>query len=150
MTIEFRTLAPSEIGDAARLWGVCGLTRPWNDPEADARKALDGPTSTIIASFAGSHLIGTAMCGWDGHRGWVYYLGVDADFRRWGIGRKLIWHCEDWLGQFAAPKVQLMVRSDNDAAARFYEAIGYDEDEFRIFYRRITNKCHREQQSEAP
>ncbi|CCW19406.1 putative acetyltransferase [Sphingobium indicum BiD32] len=150
MTIELRTLVPGEVGDAARLWDACGLTRPWNDAAADARKALDGPASTIIGAFAGPRLIGTAMCGWDGHRGWIYYLGVDADFRRWGIGRKLIGHCEEWLGRFGALKVQLMVRADNADAARFYEAIGYDEDAFRFFYRRITRECHREQQSEAP
>lgn len=150
MTIEFRPLAATEIGEAVRLWEACGLTRPWNDPEADARRALDGPSSTIVASFAAGRLIGTAMCGWDGHRGWIYYLGVDDDFRLWGIGRKLIWHCEEWLGQFGAPKVQLMLRTENEAAVCFYEAIGYDEDSFRFFYRRVTSKCHREQQSEAP
>ena len=119
MTIEFRLLDPSEISDAVMLWEVCGLIRPWNDPTADALRALEGPSSTIMASFAAGHLIGTAMCGWDGHHGWIYYLGVDNVFRRWGVGRKLIWHCEDWLSQFGAPKVQLMVRAENNEAARF-------------------------------
>lgn len=150
MTIEFRPLAPSEIGDAVKLWEVCGLIRPWNDPAADALRALEGPSSTIMASYAAGQLIGTAMYGWDGHRGWIYYLGVDNDFRRWGVGRKLIWHCEDWLGQFGTPKVQLIVRAENQEAARFYEAIGYEEDSFRFFYRRTAAKRHREQQSEAP
>jgi ribosomal protein S18 acetylase RimI-like enzyme len=144
MTIEFRTLSRTEIGEAVRLWAACGLTRPWNDPEADAQRALDGPSSTIVASFFGGRLIGTAMCGWDGHRGWICYLGVDADFRRWGIGRKLIWHCEEWLGQLAAPKIHLVVRSDNDAASCFYEAIGYEEDSFRFFCRLIVTR-HRNQ-----
>ena len=93
--IGFRPLASSEIGEAVTLWEACGLTRPWNDPAADAERALHGPLSTIIGAFAGDHLIGTAMTGWDGHRGWIYYLGVEADFRRWGIGRKLIRACED-------------------------------------------------------
>ncbi|MBD3772380.1 MAG: GNAT family acetyltransferase [Rhodobacteraceae bacterium] len=150
MTIEYRLLAPSEIGDAVKLWKACGLTRPWNNPFADARRALAGPSSTIVASFAAGHLIGTAMCGWDGHRGWIYYLGVDSDFRRWGVGRELIRHCEDWLGQFGAPKVQLVVRAENNEVGRFYEAIGYEEESFRFFYRRITAKRHSEQQSEAP
>jgi len=69
MKIEFRQLSESEIGDAVKLWEACGITRPWNDPAADAQRALEGPSSTIMASFAAGHLIGTAMCGWDGHRG---------------------------------------------------------------------------------
>lgn len=143
MTIEFRALARGEVPQAVRLWEACGLTRPWNDPEADALRSLDGPTSTILATFAGEHLIGTAMCGWDGHRGWIYYLGVDQDFRRWGIGKRLVNQCEEWLSQFGAPKVQLMVRMGNDGAARFYETIGYDEDFYRIFYRPLTNRRSR-------
>lgn len=143
MTIEFRTLAASDVSDAVKLWEACELTRPWNDPVADAERSLGGPSSTIIGSFAAGHLIGTAMTSRDGHRGWIYYLAVDKDFRRWGIGRKLIWHCEEWLGQFGAPKIQLLVRAENEAAARFYEAIGYEEDSFRIFYRRF-DKDHRQ------
>lgn len=150
MTIEIRPLVDADISAALSLWEVCELTRPWNDPEADARRALQGPSSTILGTFAGDHLVATAMTGWDGHRGWIYYFCVDRDFRRWGIGRKLVQACEEWLAQFGAPKVQLMVRPENSEAARFYEAIGYDEDAFRIFYRRTTAKRHRVQQAEAP
>ncbi|WP_340267286.1 GNAT family acetyltransferase [Sphingobium mellinum] len=139
--IEVRPLASSEVDEAVKLWDACGLTRPWNDPVADAQRALNGPASTIIGAFASGHLIGTAMTGWDGHRGWIYYLGVEADFRRWGVARKLIWTCEEWLAQFDVPKVQLMVRPDNDEAARFYNAIGYEEETFRVFSRRPSKRA---------
>lgn len=149
MSIEFRVLTDMEIGEAVALWEVCGLTRPWSDPTADARRALEGPSSTIMATFAAGHLIGTAMCGWDGRHGWIYYLGVAADFRRWGIGRKLIRHSEDWLSQFGAPQIQLMVRTESEAAARFCEAIGYEEDNYRVFYRPVPIESRREQQCGA-
>lgn len=139
--IEFRPLASLEIGEAVALWEACGLTRPWNDPVADAERALAGPISTIFGAFAGDHLIGTAMTGWDGHRGWIYYLAVEKDFRRWGIGRKLIRACEDWLVQYDAPKVQLMVRAENSEVAQFYEAIGYEEESFRFFCRRLRSRA---------
>lgn len=128
--IEVRPLASSEVREAVKLWEACGLTRPWNDPAADARRALAGPSSTIIAAFASDRLVGTAMTGWDGHRGWIYYLAVESDFRRWGIARKLIQECEDWLARYEAPKVQLMVRTENGEAARFWEALGYEEETF--------------------
>lgn len=139
--IEFRPLASSEIGETVALWEACGLTRPWNDPVADAERALAGPISTIFGAFAGNQLIGTAMTGWDGHRGWIYYLAVESDFRRWGIGRALIRACEDWLTQHDAPTVQLMVRAENSEVARFYEAIGYEEEPFRFFYRRLRSRA---------
>ncbi len=33
----------------------------------------------------------------DGHRGTVYYLGVDPDARGHGLGRALMGAAEDWL-----------------------------------------------------
>ena len=77
--------------DAIRLWEACGLTRPWNDPSADLRRALDGPSSTVLGAVdAGGTLIGTAMVGHDGHRGWVYYVAVAPDRRGQGLGRALM------------------------------------------------------------
>jgi hypothetical protein len=35
-------------------------------------------------------LIRTAMSGFDGHRGWIYYVAVHPDYRRKGIGTDLM------------------------------------------------------------
>lgn len=118
-------MRPDEAAAAVALWAECGLTRPWNEPHADLARALDGPTSTVLAAVDGSGLVGTAMVGYDGHRGWVYYLAVREDRRRAGVGRVLMAACEQWLGERGVPKVQLMVREGNDAALGFYEALGY-------------------------
>jgi GNAT superfamily N-acetyltransferase len=149
MSIEIRVLTDPEIGEAVALWEKCGLNRPWSDPAADARRALAGPSSTIMATFAAGRLIGTAMCGWDGRHGWIYYLCVTDDFRRWGVGRKLMKHSEEWLSQFGAPQIQLMLRAESDVAASFCEAVGYEEDNYRIFYRPVPIESRREQQCGA-
>jgi len=69
----------------------------------------------------------------------IYHLGVDADSRRWGLDRKLIWRREGRLGRFAAPKIRLMVRSGNEAQPAFTNKKG----NFRFFYRRISTKYRR-------
>ncbi len=58
------------------LWEASGLTRPWNDPHADFAQPLDGATSTILMTGLGRACLGRVMVGFDGHRGWVYYLAV--------------------------------------------------------------------------
>lgn len=108
------------------LWQACGLTRPWNDPVADFAQALAGTTSTVLIAGRGEALAGSIMVGFDGHRGWVYYLAVSPDFRRQGIGRTLMESAETWLRACGAPKIQLMVRDDNHAALGFYEALGLE------------------------
>lgn len=119
------------------LWHAAGLTRPWNDPRADFALALASPSSTILLKRADSQVVGSVMVGFDGHRGWVYYLATSPDARGHGIGRALMTGAEAWLKARACPKVQLMVRGDNHAARGFYDAIGYDLQDVVTIGRRL-------------
>ncbi len=67
------------------------------------------------------------MVGHDGHRGWLYYLAVDPDHQREGLGRLMTQIAEDWLRDRGVAKVMLMVRPENEAVRAFYQANGYDE-----------------------
>jgi ribosomal protein S18 acetylase RimI-like enzyme len=130
---------PERLYDAAiRLWQDSGLTRPWNDPEADLRRAAGGGSSCVLAAI-GDHdgLLATAMVGHDGHRGWVYYLAVDAAQRGRGLGRKMMEACEDWARSRGIPKIQLMVRATNRDTISFYEHLGYAESEVVVLGRRL-------------
>ena len=79
------------------------------------------------------------MVGYDGHRGWVYYLAVDLAHRRAGLGRRMMAAAEAWLRERGAPKIQLMVREDNEAAIGFYEAIGLERQPVVTLGRRLDN-----------
>ncbi len=123
--LVIRELKPQEIGAAVQLWEACGLTRSWNEPHADARRAVEGPSSAILAGFVGQDLAATAMVGADGHRAWVYYLAVAPDRRGSGHGKALMQAAEEWARRRGMPKLELMVRDGNESAAAFYAAIGY-------------------------
>jgi ribosomal protein S18 acetylase RimI-like enzyme len=122
-------ISEAEAADAAAvvaLWETCGLTRPWNDPRGDFALALAGAVSTILVIRDQGAIAGSVMAGFDGHRGWVYYLAVAPEHRRCGHGRSLMAAAERWLRGQGAPKIQLMVRDDNVAALGFYEALGLE------------------------
>lgn len=108
------------------LWETCGLTRPWNDAAVDFERALAGSGSDIFVLEQEGQLAATVMVGDDGHRGWVYYLAVKPGLRKHGLGRKMMKAAEHWLRERNAPKIQLMVRDDNDAAIGFYKTLGYE------------------------
>ena len=108
------------------LWRNCGLTRPWNDPDADFALALATGTSAVLIARGEGGIAGSVMTGFDGHRGWVYYLAVSPDHRRAGLGRALMAAAEAWLRSRGAPKIQLMVRTTNADALGFYEALGLE------------------------
>ena len=108
------------------LWEIAGLTRSWNDPRSDFDLALSNPTSDVLLARQGAELVGTIMVGFDGHRGWIYYLATDPGNRGRGIGRALVEAAEDKLRAFGCPRVRLMVRGGNRPARAFYETLGYE------------------------
>jgi ribosomal protein S18 acetylase RimI-like enzyme len=119
-------LTDADANDVVTLWRDAGLTRPWNDPVEDYRRALAGPSSTVLGVKEEGELVAAAMVGYDGHRGWVYYLAVRTTQHRRGIGTTLMRAAEEWLRVHGAVKVQLMVRRGNDTARSFYDRIGYE------------------------
>ncbi|MGP1352538.1 MAG: GNAT family acetyltransferase [Parasphingopyxis sp.] len=121
------------------LWRACGLTRPWNDPVADFDASIGNATSDILLLMEGDALIATVMVGFDGHRGWVYYLAVDPDRRREGLGVRMMDAAEAWLRKRGAPKIQLMVRSDNADVIAFYEALGLERQDVATLGRRLDD-----------
>ncbi|HMG47729.1 MAG TPA: GNAT family acetyltransferase [Allosphingosinicella sp.] len=108
------------------LWRDCGLTRPWNDAAADFARAVAGPSSAVLLLREGGAPAASVMVGCDGHRGWVYYLAVAPPRRREGLGRAMMDAAEVWLRARGAPKLQLMVRDDNEEALDFYAALGLE------------------------
>lgn len=117
------------------LWEACGLTRPWNPPQQDFRRALAGTSSEILAVREGDAIVGSVMVGEDGHRGWVYYLAVAPDRRRGGTGRALMAAAETWLRARGVAKLQLMVRDGNAPALDFYAALGFEPQPVAVFGR---------------
>ena len=135
--MHIESLTPARFHQAIALWHDTGLTRPWNDPLDDLRRAVAGPASTVLAGSDGEQLLATAMVGHDGHRGWVYYLAVRPEHRGRGHGRAMMRACETWLAARDVPKIDLMVRTENDAVLAFYNAIGYGRDDVFVMSKRL-------------
>ena len=136
--MDIVTLDQHAATSAVTLWQACGLTRPWNDPYADFTRAVEGPSSAVLGTYdAGGTLIGTAMVGVDGHRGWVYYVASAPDHRGEGIGRALMKAAEDWIIERGMPKVHVMVRRSNTAVVGFYDSLGYEEQDTLVLGRRF-------------
>ena len=137
--VHLRELTAVDAPAVVELWHAAGLTRPWNDPHEDFRRALDGRTSTVLGLNEHGRLAGTAMVGHDGHRGWVYYLAVAPTHRRRGHGRALMAACEAWLQDRGVPKLNLMVRGTNASTIAFYEALGYGADDVLVMSKRLRH-----------
>lgn len=137
MTDVIREIEAGEEPAVVALWRACELVRPWNDPDADLSMALATATATVLVAAEGERLSGSVMVGFDGHRGWIYYLAVDPSARRAGLGRTLMAAAQAWLRERGAPKLQLMVREGNEAALGFYAALGLEPQPVVVLGRRL-------------
>lgn len=127
--MRIRAFEPGDEAAIVALWQECGLTRPWNDPRKDiARKRTEQPDLFLVGTI-GDEVIASAMVGFDGHRGWVYYLAVAARHRKHSLGRALMQEAERLLIARGCPKLNLQVRSTNAGVIEFYRKLGYVQDE---------------------
>ncbi|BCT74545.1 GNAT family acetyltransferase [Sinomonas cyclohexanicum] len=132
-----RTFSEADREAVIGLWHEVGLTRPWNDPGADIDRAAGTWPDLFVVAERDAAVVGTAMAGYDGHRGWVYYLAVAPHSQRQGIGRALLAEAEARLTSLGCPKAMLMVRRGNESAHGFYGSLGYSVDEVETFGKRL-------------
>ena len=137
MTLAFRELQDANLERVVSLWKACELTRSWNDPYKDIQFARQSATSTILVGFFEERLVATVMVGHDGHRGVLYYLAVDPAFQKRGFGKATVAAAEAWLRERGVWKINLMVRSENETAGRFYERLGYGINPVTSFGKRL-------------
>jgi ribosomal protein S18 acetylase RimI-like enzyme len=127
--LTITAIEDSDIAEVIALWQRCGLTREWNDPAADIALARKENNATVLLGRAGGVVVASVLVGHDGHRGWVYYVTADPDYRFKGYGRDIMRAAEDWLRARGIEKLQLMVRGDNAKVHAFYKSLGYYDQE---------------------
>jgi len=138
--VQIRAFEGSDQERLVQLWHDCDLTRPWNNPEDDIRQCLENPSSELLVAAAEDTLCGSVMIGCDGHRGWVYYLAVDPQYRHQGIGRTLMDHAEAWMRARQVPKIQAMIRHDNLAVRGFYGRLNYRDGDVQLVQKWLNEK----------
>ena len=127
--MRIRTYRPADEAAVVALWRECGLTRPWNDPHKDIARKLAQQPDLFLVGTVDDQIVASAMVGYDGHRGWIYYLAVAERHRKRSLGRTLMQEAERLLIERGCPKLNLQVRSSNAGVLEFYRRLGYSVDE---------------------
>lgn len=127
MNTNIRPYHEGDQENVIKLWDkVFPDSQPHNNPARDIKLKQQVQPELFLVAIMDGQLVGTAMAGFDGHRGWVYYLGVDPDFQRQRIGTALMKRVEDKLIGIGCPKLNLQIRANNAEMQAFYESLGYD------------------------
>jgi ribosomal protein S18 acetylase RimI-like enzyme len=123
------------------LWQACGLTAPQNDPNKDIDRKLKVNPELFLLGFENTELVATVMGGYEGHRGWINYLGVHPSAQHKGYGKQIMQAVEEKLRAKGCPKINLQVRTSNQQVIDFYTTLGYGEDNVVGLGKRLEQDC---------
>lgn len=99
--------------------------------DADSRPATErylarNPGMSFLC-IDGERIVGCAMCGHDGRRGYLQHVIVDEAYRGRGIAHELVEHCLAELLEVGIEKTHIDVFVDNDLANRYWMRRGWQQ-----------------------
>ncbi len=118
--MNIRPYSEEDLPDVLRVWQECGLVASQNDPAEDIRRKLRVNPEWFLVGEIDGEIAATCMAGYEGHRGWINYLGVRPGFQRAGLATLILVEAERLLRAAGCPKINLQVRSTNPTAIEFY------------------------------
>ena len=123
-----RPYLDSDHDSVVSLWNECGLVVPWNNPDHEIMLKRQVQDDLFLVGEYGQEVVATAMAGYDGHRGWLYLIGVQPRFQGRGFGRQIVEEAVRRLSALGCRKVNLQIRESNLQVRSFYERLGFQND----------------------
>jgi putative acetyltransferase len=128
MSIAIRDMDIEDYESVYRLWkNVEGIGLSDADSKEGINRFLEHNPGLSFVAVDGEQIVGAALCGHDGRRGYIHHLAVANDYRRQGIGKSLVGRCMYALMRIGIAKCHLFVFDDNQEAIRFWNKVGWTE-----------------------
>lgn len=126
MNIEYRLMNIEDYEQAYDLWLLCGNGLNNKD---DSREGIDkylkrNPATSFVA-VCEEKVVGVILCGHDGRRGIIQHACVSPEYRRFGIGSKLVDLALEALKAEGINKVLLVAFKKNEGGNKFWESQGF-------------------------
>ena len=140
--IRIQPMTIADYDDVRALWmTIRGFgIRSLDDSPADIRRfILRNPTTSVVAR-AGNKIVGSILCGSDGRQGALYHVCVAREYRRCGIGTRMVGYCMQQLKLMGINKVSLIAFTSNDAGNAFWNKIGWTKKTDVNYYEFVLNQ----------
>ena len=125
-TVKIRPMTMDDYDAAYAMWLRCGngLNNVDDSREGIARYLRRNPTTSFVAEENGV-LAGVILCGHDGRRGYIQHACVSPEYRRRGIGSRLVQRAMDALKDEQISKAALVAFKKNAGGNAFWEQQGF-------------------------
>jgi N-acetylglutamate synthase len=128
MSIHIREMNSDDYDSVYALWQVSeGIGLSDADSKEGIKRFLERNPGLSFVAYEGDEIVGAALCGHDGRRGYIHHLSVIKTYRQQGIGKSLVGRCMYALMQIGIAKCHLFVFDDNQEAIKFWNKVGWTE-----------------------
>jgi len=128
MIVEIREFTIDEYEPVYALWAASeGIGLSNADSKEGIRHFLERNPGLSYIALQGNQIVGAALCGHDGRRGYIHHLAVAKSHRKQGIGKSLVGRCIYALMRIGISKCHLFVFGDNTEAIAFWKKVGWQE-----------------------
>jgi len=126
--IETREFSIGDYDAALELWQrVEGLEIAEGDDRESVAHFLARNAGLSKVATDGTAIVGIALCGHDGRRGYIYHLAVDPAYQARGVGKRLMDECLDGLRRSGLKRALILVAKDNPRGRKFWRRYGWEE-----------------------
>jgi ribosomal protein S18 acetylase RimI-like enzyme len=126
--VTTRAFGMGDYDGAIALWtGVEGVEICEGDSREEIADYLKRNPGLSRVAEADGKIVGVALCGHDGRRGWIYHLAVAAPYRRRKVGKLLLDDCAKGLRAAGLKRAIILVASDNPAGRQFWLNDGWED-----------------------
>jgi len=119
-------LTAADYDAALALWNACEGIRANETPEEFAHILQRNPGLSSVVR-RGEQLAAAVLCCHDGRRGYLYHLGVAAEFRQLGLGRLLVERSLAGLHAEGIRRCSIFLIVGNEPGEAFWKRIGWRE-----------------------
>jgi len=125
--VTTREFVMSDYDDVIALWaGVEGVEICEGDSRQEIAEYLERNPGLSRVAILNEKLVGAALCGHDGRRGWIYHLAVAPTYRRQKIGNVLMESCLNALRAIGLKRAIILVAGDNPGGHDFWLRNGWE------------------------
>lgn len=123
-----RAMSIADYEEVHDLWmSIQGFgIRSMDDSKEGIRVFLKRNPTTSAVDVEDGRIAGAVLCGHDGRRGCLYHVCVSKNYRRQGIGKKMVAFCMEALRKEQISKVCLNAFVINQVGNSFWQKTGWN------------------------
>lgn len=126
--ITTRAFCAADYDAVVQLWQAAeGVEIAEGDDRETITAYLDRNPGLSRVAIRDTEVAAAVLCGHDGRRGLIYHLAVQVEFRRHGLGQRLVSECLAGLREAGLKRALILVARENAAGREFWLGRGFEE-----------------------